>query len=55
VVDNEYDVRYTAMRRERLREVAFALGNIPYILLRHPKSPKIKIPEWFREGRIEVI
>jgi hypothetical protein len=55
VIQNEFDLKYSQKRRELLRDAAFAIGNIFYLIRAHPKSPEIRVPRWFDEGRIEVI
>lgn len=54
-IKNEYDLKYTTMRREILGDAAFAMGNIAQVLVTHPRAPQIKFPKWFEEGRIETI
>jgi hypothetical protein len=55
IIQNEFDIKYTNRRRELLRDAAFAMGNVLFMLLSSSKSPSIKLPKWFEEGRIEVI
>jgi hypothetical protein len=55
IVKNEFDPRYTELRRDILQDAAFALGNILHVLLTHPGSPQVRLPEWFKEARIEII
>jgi hypothetical protein len=55
IIQNEFDVKYTDRRRTLLRDAAFAVGNIFFILRSFPKAPEIRMPKWFEEGRIEVI
>jgi hypothetical protein len=55
VIENSFDVQFTSMRREDLGDTAFALGNIAHALRKHPQSPTLALPNWFKEGRIEVI
>jgi hypothetical protein len=55
LIENEFDARYTALRREILGGAVFALANITLVLRKHPRAPKFKLPSWFEEGRIEVI
>jgi hypothetical protein len=55
VIKNEFDVKYTDRRRQLLRDAAFAIGNILFILLSFPGAPQIRLPKWFEEGHIEVI
>jgi hypothetical protein len=54
-IKNEYDLKYTALRREVLGDAAFALGNIALVLRTHPRVPQTKFPEWFEQGTIETI
>jgi hypothetical protein len=54
IIKNEFDKRFTLLKREILLDVAFALGNIFLILSRHSGAPAIRVPRWFEEGRIEV-
>ncbi len=55
IVRNEFDLKYTAQRREILRDAAHSLGNILHVLLTHPRSPQIRLPKWFEDARIEII
>jgi hypothetical protein len=52
---NKFSPKRTNERREILGSTAFALANIMRMLMKHPQSPIIKIPQWLQEGRIEVI
>jgi hypothetical protein len=55
IIQNEYDTGYTDRRRTLLRDAAFAIGNILFILRSFPGAPQIRVPNWLEEGRIEVI
>jgi hypothetical protein len=55
IIQNEFDIKYTDRRRNLLRDAAFAVGNILFILLSFSKAPQIRLPRWFEEGHIEVI
>jgi hypothetical protein len=55
IIKNEFDIKYTQRRRQLLTDVAFAIGNILFILLSFSEAPQIRLPKWFEEGRIEVI
>jgi hypothetical protein len=54
-MQNEFDIKYIERRREGLRDTAYALGNILNALTSDPRAPKIRIPKWFEEGRIDAI
>lgn len=54
IIKNEFDKRFTYLKRELLLDAAFALGNIFFILSRNSLAPTIRVPKWFEEGRIEV-
>ena len=54
IIKNEYDKRLTLLKRGILLDVAFALGNIFFILSKRADSPTMRAPRWFEEGRIEV-
>jgi hypothetical protein len=54
IIKNEFDKRFTLLKRELLLDVAFALGNIFFILSKHSGSPTIRVPRWFEKGEIEV-
>jgi hypothetical protein len=54
IIKNEFDKRFTHLKRELLLDVAFALGNIFFILSKSRGAPTIRAPRWFEEGRIEV-
>jgi len=55
IIKNEFDIKYTDLRRKILRDTAFAIGNILFMLMSHSNAPRIRLPKWFEEGRIEVI
>jgi hypothetical protein len=54
IIKNEYDRRFTLLKRELLLDVAFALGNIFFILSRRSDALTMRAPRWLEEGRIEV-
>lgn len=54
ILKNEYDMKYFSLRRDILRNAAFALGNILFILKHRPGAPQITIPAWLEKAEIEV-
>lgn len=55
VIQNEYDRQFTGFKRKLLLDTAFALGNIFFVLSKHPRAPNLRVPDWFKEGRIEAL
>jgi hypothetical protein len=54
VIKNEFDRQFTIMKRDLLRDAAFALGNICHTLRKYPGAPPVRFPKWFEEGRIDT-
>ena len=55
VVTNKYDPEVYDQRRRLLGDVVFALGSVLMVLKKHPKAPKIDLPDWFTDAKIEFL
>jgi hypothetical protein len=54
VVQNEFDPIFITHKRKLLLDAAFALGNMLFMLARHPRAPAQRIPKFLEEARIEA-
>lgn len=54
IIRNEFDIQFVSLKRELLLDAAFALGNILFPLARHPHAPRVRIPKFIEEARIEA-
>ncbi len=54
VIKNEFDPTFIVLKRKLLLDAAFALGNIFFMLAKHPRAPSQRIPKFLEEARIEA-